>query len=441
MFSVTVTSPSTPWRNWGRTESVVPRAVATPADTAEVASIIGGAIERGLTVKPVGAGHSFTGIAVAPGVQLNMSKMRGLVHADTATGRVTLRAGTHLHEIPALLAPYGLAMANLGDVDRQTIAGATSTGTHGTGAGFGGIATQIRGVTLVDGTGTEVRVTDDEPELLAAAALGLGALGVLTEITLQCVPTFRIRADEGTGHVDEVLDSFLDNVAAHDHYEFYWFPHTTATMTKTNTRLPADAQIEGPSRLRRFLDDEVLSNRVLGVVCALDARIPALTPTMNTVVGNALSPRTFVADSHDVFISARRVHFREMEYSIPLEEVPDAVREVRSMIDRRGYRVSFPIEVRAAAADSLMLSTATGRASGYVAVHRYVGDAPDGYFDDVEHIMMGHGGRPHWGKLHTRGSDYLRAQYPRFDEFVSIRDKFDPQRVFANRYLERVLGA
>ncbi|NMO01589.1 FAD-binding protein [Gordonia sp. TBRC 11910] len=430
------------WRNWGATATADPVSVRRPRSHADVAQLIVDARSHGLAVKPIGAGHSFSPIAVAPGVQVTSENLRGLRTVDVDAARVTVGAGTHLYEMPKLLAPHGLAMPNLGDIDKQTLAGATSTGTHGTGKAFGGISTQIVGATLVDGTGTVRQIDSADPDL-KAVALGLGALGIVTEVTLQLVPAFTLTAVEAPGHVEEVLEAFGDNVAHHDHYEFYWFPHTECTLTKTNTRGPADAASSGPGKVRRYIDDELLSNGMFGALCAIGARWPRVVPAFNQIAGRALSARTMTDVSTSVFTSQRSVRFREMEYAIPLDAVPAALREVRSMIERRGYRVSFPIEVRAAAADDLMLSTASGRVSGYIAVHRYSGDSradAQAYFDDVEAIMVGHEGRPHWGKMHTRDADYLRGVYPRFDEFLAVRERFDPDRVFTNPYLERVLG-
>jgi len=429
------------WRNWGGTESVIPERVVRPCGRDEIAAVIAQARADGSTVKPVGSGHSFSAVAVAPGIQLDMSAMRGLVAVDTEAMQVTLRAGTTLQQIPGLLAPHGLAMANLGDVDAQTISGATSTGTHGTGVRFGGISTQIVGLTLVTGTG-EVRTVDSgQSQLLSAAALGLGALGVITEITLQCVPAFALQAIERPEPVDKVIESFLDNVEAHDHHEFFWFPHTGYALTKTNTRMPIDTHRSGPGKLRRYVDDDLVSNHLFGAMCALGARFPAVVPKFNSLAGNVLSARTYTDTSTRVFVSARNVRFREMEYAIPLERVPQALGEIRRVIETRGHRVSFPVEVRAAAADDLMLSTASGRRSGYIAVHRYHGDPQDQYFDDVERIMVAHGGRPHWGKMHTQSSAHLRSVYPRFDEFLSVREELDPDGVFENPYLAKIFGS
>ncbi|MDY6809759.1 MAG: D-arabinono-1,4-lactone oxidase [Actinomycetota bacterium] len=434
-------TPDTPtWRNWGGTQSATPTRVVHPTDVLQIVDLVRDTAGRGGVLKPVGAGHSFSAIAVADDVQVDLSAMRGLVRVDGTA--VTVRAGTYLHEMPAILAPYGLAMPNLGDVDRQSIAGATATGTHGTGLRFGGVSTQISAVTLVSGTGDIVTVGPDDPDL-AAAALGLGALGVLVEITLACVPEFGLRAVEAPATFDDALDGFVDRVSETDHHEFFWFPHTACALTKSNTRIGADTHRSGPGRVRRYVDDELLSNKLFGMLCAVGARVPAVVPAVAQLSGRALGARTYTDRSDEVFVSSRGVRFREMEYAVALHEVPDVLREVRTMIDRRRYRVSFPVEVRAAAADDLMLSTAAGRPTGYIAVHRYHGDDPadaDAYFADVERIMSAHGGRPHWGKMHGLDADTLRRRYPRFDEFLEVRNRFDPARVFANRYLRRVLG-
>lgn len=432
---------TTSWTNWARTERAWPVRVERPDSVGAVQRLVRAAAGAGLPIKAVGAGHSFTGIAVAPGVLLELDALSGLVRVDRERSRVTLRAGTRLHDIPRLLEPFGLAMPNLGDIDRQSVAGAISTGTHGTGMAFGGIATQVLGVTMVTADG-ELLTSDaqQEPGLLPALALGLGALGILVEVTLQGVPAFVLHAVERPEPLDELLPELLDRAAAVDHFEFYWFPHTATALTKTNHRLPGDAPTRPLRPVAKWVDDTLLANGVYRVLCNTGVVAPAIVPRVNRLADRLVGDREFTDRSTRVFTTSRTVRFVEMEYAVPLEHLPTAFARIRALIEERGWRISFPIEVRVAAADELWLSTASGRATGYVAVHRFFREDPGEYFRAVEAIMIELGGRPHWGKLHGRDASSLRGVYPRFDEFVRLRDRLDPGRLFGNRYLARVLG-
>lgn len=430
------------WTNWARTESSRPALTTTPTSIAEVVRAVESARVTGSTAKPIGASHSFTAIGATDGVRIDMSGLRGLVSHDAERGRVTLWGGTHLWELPAILNPLGLALANMGDIDRQTITGATQTGTHGTGLALGGVSTGVVGAQLVTGTGELLTVSETEnAELLPAVALGLGALGVLVTVTLQCVPRYLLRADETPMRFDEAVDGFEQLSRDSDHFEFFWFPHTESVRTKTNTRLPFDGLSAPLSATARFLDDEVANNVVFGATTMVGSVMPSATPRINRVIQSLSSRRSYCDESHRVYITHRRVKFREMEFGLPLEAVPDAMRELRALIERRDYRVSFPIEVRSAAADELMLSTAHGRESGYIAVHRYRRDADRDYFREAEAILAAHDGRPHWGKMHAQTVETLHGRYPRFGDYLEIRDRLDPERVFVNPYLDRVLGS
>ena len=429
------------WQNWARSASVRPVRVERPRSPEGVQRAVIAAVHHGLTVKAVGAGHSFTGIAVAPGVLLELDDMQGLVSADAATGRVTLLAGTRLHRIPALLAPFGLAMENLGDIDRQSISGAISTGTHGTGAGYGGLATQVVGLTIITAAGEFLRIDEQQnSELLPAAALGLGALGIIVEVTLQCVPRFVMHAVDEPLPLEDVLDQLESHVSASDHFEFYWFPHTDVALTKRQSRLPESAVRKPLPVVGKWIDETLLSNGVYRLVCAAGQLVPAVTPPFSRLAVKLTGDREYTDLSNRVLTQSRTVRFREMEYAIPAENVVPAFRAVQELIERQGWRIEFPVEVRFAAEDDRWLSTAHGRASAYIAVHRYWRADPTEYFGAVEAIMREHGGRPHWGKLHTQSAETLRERYPRFDDFLAVRDRLDPDRRFGNRYLERVLG-
>ncbi|WP_449407842.1 D-arabinono-1,4-lactone oxidase [Microbacterium maritypicum] len=430
------------WQNWGRSAQVKPLRVERPRSAEGVQRAVQAAVTHGLGIKAVGAGHSFTGIAIAPGVLLELDDLQGLVSADAGTGRVTLLAGTRLHRIPRLLAPHGLAMENLGDIDRQSIAGAISTGTHGTGARFGGLATQVVGLTLVTATGEFLRIDEQRnPEMLPAAALGLGALGILVDVTLQCVPAFVLQAVDEPAPLDDVLSTLDARVAGSDHFEFYWFPHTDVALTKRQTRMPESTRREPLPAVGRWVDETLLSNGLYRAVCATAQVVPAITPPFSRLAVRVTGDRRYTDLSHRVLTQSRTVRFREMEYALPAENVVPAFHAVRALIERRGWRIEFPIEVRFAAADDRWLSTAHGRESGYIAVHRYWRADQTEYFEAVEQIMREYDGRPHWGKLHTLTADQLSESYPRFGDFVELRDRLDPDRVFSNPYLDRVLGA
>ena len=437
-----MTRPGGTWQNWGRTEKVRPQLVEYPTTISAVRRSVRSAATRGRAIKAVGAGHSFTGIAVAPGTLLDLSDLSGLVSVDRERSRVRLLAGTRLHRIPALLAPYGLAMTNLGDIDRQSISGAISTGTHGTGLRFGGLATQVVGATLVTADGELLTVDEEEnAELLPAVALGLGALGILVDVTIQCVPAFALRAVERPEPLRDVVAGFGERVKDADHFEFYWFPHTDVALTKTHTRLPSDAATQPLGAVTRFVDDALIGNGVHQAVCSAGRAVPALVPGINRLSARVWGDREFSDLSHRVFATSRSVRFREMEYAVALERLPDAFAAVQRVIDANGWRIEFPIEVRAAAGDDRWLSTAHGRDSGYIAVHRYWRADPTDYFAAVEEVVLAHEGRPHWGKMHTLDAAALRTRYPRFEEFIALRDRVDPERRFRNPYLDRVLGA
>jgi L-gulono-1,4-lactone dehydrogenase len=430
------------WRSWSGRVTATPAAIARPSSVAEVQETVRRAAERGLRVRPVGSGHSFTPLAWTDGVLVDLARLRGLVGVDAAAGVVRLRAGTPLHEVPALLAPHGLAMENLGDIDRQTIAGAVSTGTHGTGARFGGLASRVVGATLVLADGGVLRVGQDaSPELVPAVALSLGALGILVEVELACVPAFLLHAVERPEPFEAVSGALDARFAGADHFECYWWPHTATVMTRTNTRLPADAARRPPGAAARWLDEQVVQNGVLGLKSALGRAVPALTPPLNRLATRAYGDLDIVDRSHEVFTSPRRVRFVESEYAVPRAATADALRAVRRVVERGRHTVSFPVEVRVAAADDRWLSTAHERDSGYVAVHRWRGDDERRFFREVDAALRDHDGRPHWGKLHHQDAASLAPSYPRFGDFLALRDRLDPERRFANPHLEHVLGA
>jgi FAD-linked oxidoreductase len=397
------------------------------------------AADEGLTVKPVGTGHSFTATAATDGLLVRPDLLTGIREIDRAAGTVTVEAGTPLKRLNLALAREGLSLTNMGDIMEQTVAGATSTGTHGTGRDSASIAAQIRALELVTADGSVLTCSEKEnPEVFAAARIGLGALGVITAITFAVEPVFLLTAREEPMTFDRVTAEFDELFAENEHFEFYWFPHTGNCNTKRNNR--SAGPVAPPGRVSGWVEDELLSNGVFQLACSLGRAVPRTIPSIAKISSRALSARTYTDIPYKVFTSPRRVRFMEMEYALEREAAMGALREVKAMVERSPLRVSFPVEVRTAPADDIALSTASGRESAYIAVHLYKGTPYQSYFTAVERIMTAHGGRPHWGKVHTRDAAYLAGVYPRFGEFTALRDRLDPARVFGNDYLRRVLG-
>ena len=429
------------WRNWAGNQRCEPARTAAPASIDELASTITGAAQAGLRVKPVGAGHSFTAAALTDGVQIDLVNLSELgevrPRADGSTS-VTVGGGARLVDLNRMLDGLGLALENLGDIDRQTIAGALATGTHGTGARYGGLATQVEALTLVLADGTVLHCDrEQQPGVFAAARIGLGALGVVADVTLRCPPAFRLRAEERPARWRETLEAFDATVAAHDHVELYWFPHTEQVLTKINDR---DGEAPPLKRWRRVLDDEILSNGAFRLLNEIGRLQPRTIPAVNRVAARVLGARTYTAASYEVFTSPRRVRFIECEYAVPRAALTDVLTELRTWIETSGEQIAFPVEVRAAAADDIWLSTGYERENAYVAVHQFHRRDHRRYFAAFEAIVAEHAGRPHWGKLHSLDADQLADLYPRHREFVRVRDRLDPGRTFGNGYLHQVLG-
>ena len=430
----------TEWRNWSGLEAARPARVEEPADTAAIVAAVERARTERSTVKMVGTGHSFTAISAPEHTMLRPTRLGGLLSVDRDAMTVTALAGTQLKELNAQLEAMGLSLHNMGDIAEQTLAGATSTGTHGTGGIAASLSAQVCGLELVAGTGEVVTATEAEnPEVLELARVGLGALGVLTEITFRVEPLFVLEANETPMSWDEALDGFDERAASHHHVDTYWFPHTDRMLTKTNDRR-ATLDTEPLPALRKWWDDDFLSNSLFGALNHLTNAVPAIIPRFNQVSSRLLSARSYSDVAHKVFTSPRDVVFREMEYAVPREAGLTALREARAAIDRSDLRITFPVEIRVTPADDIALSTSYGRDSLYLAFHTHRDADHRAYFALVEPVMRAHGGRPHWGKVHTRTAADLAPAYPRFGDFLALRDRLDPDRVFANPYLRRVLG-
>ena len=427
------------WVNWAGDQACRPARIVKPRSRDELAETIAAAAAAGQKVRVAGSGHSFTEAALTDGTMIDAGALSGVLDADRDSGLVRVGGGTVLAELNDELARLGLAMENLGDIDSQTISGAISTGTHGTGARLRNISAQVEGLELVlaDGSVRHLSATTD-PELLRAARVGIGALGAISAVTLRCVPAFNLLRVDSPQPREEVLDAFHDRADAHDHFELFTFPYSDLALVLERNRTEETARPRGSAAV--FLNDVVLENWALGALSWTGRAMPRTIPSLARLAGRLASGSRTIDRSDRVFVNERRVRFTEMEYGVPREHGPEAVRRVVEWVRRNEYPVFFPIEMRVAAGDDALLSPSHERATAYIAVHQYRGMEWRPYFEAVEAIMNEYGGRPHWGKRHFQTAATLAPRYPAWDAFQRARDALDPGRTFANEYTERVLG-
>jgi L-gulono-1,4-lactone dehydrogenase len=427
------------WANWAGDQSCRPARILRPQSRDELVEAVAAAATRGEKVRVAASGHSFTEAALTEGTMLRLEGLSGVQDADRRSGLVRVGGGTVLADLNEQLAGLGLAMENLGDIDRQTIAGAISTGTHGTGARLRNISAQVEGLELVLGDGSVRHLSGaTDPELLRAARIGLGALGAISAVTLRCVPAFTLLRVDAPHPREEVLDSFDERADAHDHFELFSFPYSDLALVLERNRSEEPPRPRG--RAAAYLNDVVLENWALEALSATGKAIPRLIPALSRLAGRLASGSRTSDRSDRVFANDRRVRFTEMEYALPREHGPEAARRVVEWVRANRYPVFFPIEMRVSAGDDACLSPAHQRDTAYIAVHQYRGMEWRPYFEAVEAIMDDYGGRPHWGKRHFQTAATLAPRYPAWEEFQRVRDTLDPSRIFSNEYTDRVLG-
>lgn len=438
---------SAEWSNWAGDQRARPAAIERPASIAEIAQVLELAERQDQRVRVAGSGHSFGDIVLTDGRLLLLDRMRRVLDVDRASGLVRVQGGITIGELSASLAGHGLALENLGDIDVQSIAGAISTATHGTGARLRNIPAQVAELTLVLADGSTLRCSPErDAEVFRAARVSLGALGVIAEVTLRCVPAFRLEGLDRPAPLAETLERFGELSEANDHFELYVFPHADTALTRTNNR--TELAPRPRSRSAAYANDVLLTNHAFGAFCALGRRVPAQIPRINRLVTRLAGSSRRIDRSDRIFASPRLVRFTEMEYALPRARTVEAVRRILEMVSerarngghRRGFAVPFPIEVRTVAADDALISTAAGRDSGFVAVHMYRGMPWEPYFRAVEEIVRELDGRPHWGKRHFQTAASLRPLYPDWDCFQAVRRRLDPGGRFANDHIRRVLG-
>ena len=424
-------------KNWSRHIQWHPEQVALPKSEEEVQALVKHALENKKKARIIGSGHSFNPLWVTDHILISLDEYQGLVSVDKENMQATIKAGTKLFRLGELLFEQGMAMENMGDIDVQSLAGTISTGTHGTGLAFGTISTQVRKIRFVNGKGELVECSPTiKPELFKAAQVSLGALGVITEITLQCVPAYRLELVNRKEDLQLVLDTLNERNANNRNFEFYYFPHVSKVWTKTSNL--ATDQADQVTALNYFTE-YVLENYIFKLFCDLAYWVPALNKAVSKISAGSIPNTRKVYHSHKVYATQRLVRFNEMEYNVPIEAHQEVLKEMIKTIEHRNFDIHFPIENRVVAQDDIYLSPAYGRDSAYIACHAYNKKDFRPFFKAMEDILKAHDGRPHWGKMHTLTATDFAQRYPMFEAFQQHRKEQDPEGIFLNEYLQQIL--
>ena len=395
------------WTNWAGNVRATPRNLVTPGSLAELRAAVVEAARHGETVRVAGAGHSFAPLCATDGTLLDLSRLTGVERVDAETGEATIWAGTRIADLGEPLLAHGRALANQGDIDRQAIAGAVSTGTHGTGRKHGSFSAAVRAVELMGPDGELVTIDATEPERLRAVSLSLGLLGVITQVTLATVPAYKLRERTQALPFDECLDGFLAEETSRRNAEFWWLPAHDRCVLKTFAETDEEPfRIEAPEALPGTIE-------------------------------RYLKPDA-VDWSWRIYPSTRTFPFVEMEYTLPLAEGPAAMREVRRLMQTRHPDCTWAVEYRTQPGEQSLLSPTRGKESVTISLHQATDLPYEPLFRDAEAIFRAHDGRPHWGKLHFLGGEEIAHLYPELVSFQAFRAELDPEGIFTNDYLARL---
>ncbi len=409
------------WTNWSGSVTCTPQMLAKPSSEGELCNLIGQANHDHATVRVVGTGHSFMPLCATDGLLLSLDNLQGIVDTSSPTtdGEVTLWAGTKLHQLGDLLWARGLSLANMGDIDRQALAGAVSTGTHGTGRTLGNLATQVVKLRLITANGEILECSPtQEAAIFNAAQVSLGALGVLSQVTLRCLPAYHLHERTWVAPFDECLAGLDEQIQTNRHFEFFWAPQDDACAMKALNPVAGDAPPPDLLGIEPGVD---------GV--ARKGGVP-LTGRLPRYIGDDRLDRNY-----RIFPSERNLKFNEIEFAVPATNGPDCLWELRQLMQQRYPEVVWPIEYRTLAADDIWLSPAYGRATVTISLHQAAELPYNPFFTDAEAIFRNHQGRPHWGKIHTHTAQELRGLYPQWDNFQQIRTQLDPHGRFLNPHL------
>ncbi len=428
------------WKNWSGAVSCQPEKIVYPRSQEEIITVIQEAKQKGKNIRVVGSGHSFTPLVETNSIIMSLDQHSGVTKIDFSQCQAWVHAGTKLYLLNPFLNKEGMAMENLGDIDRQSIAGAISTGTHGTGINFRNISSQAIALTLVTAQGEVIECSEKENvEVFKAAQVSLGALGIISEIKLQLIPKYHLQSEKKVRGFNLSLDELPQSLAENRHYELFWLPGTDRVIEKKlNT---VESGQDRPGTWKDSLE-YMVENGLLWFFCECHRFFPGSSFGINKAMSKL---GIFIegkksGSSEQVFASPRKIRFNEMEYAVPFDKGLEAIGELDAWIKKEKIRVSFPAEIRFSQGDDIYLSPSQGRNSIYIAIHQYKGIPYEEYFRGAEKIFRRYQGRPHWGKMHFLEAKDLKELYPNWNSFHNIRRELDPQGIFLNPYLKKLFG-
>lgn len=434
------------WRSWGKNLTVQPAAIVRPENTDQVEQVLRDAAAQGLRVRPAGSGQSFSPLVPTSDVLLDATALTGLSSIDTEKQQATFFGGTTIQQISHILEENGLALANMPDFTGQTIAGAIATGTHGTGLGQPSLSEQIIEITIATPSGELITCSEtSHPEILRAARVHLGVLGVIVSVTIQCVSAFRLHCAEFREPLERLVDSLPERMSGADHFEFFWMPGRSTVHTRILSRLhrlpDTYTRPASPfSRVLRRADDAVLRTSLTSGLGRLASVAPKTVPGLNKLESMSKSSRRYTDVSYRVFTAPRAVRFVSTEYALPLENTAAAFLDLKDLVDREGYTLSFPVLVRCSPPEQGYLSPSASRYTGWISLRQYGKRPYEEFFRAAEQIFLEHGGRPHWGAIHTQTAETLKPMYPRWDDFLKVRSELDPNGLLLNDHARALLG-
>lgn len=430
------------WSVFGNSESAEPMQWHQPGSVKEIISIVRQAAEKGEKAKVVGAGHSFSPIGLTTGRIINLDRFRAVLDVDEESMQVTVQSGIRLRDLNRQLGTRGLALENIGSIDAQSLGGAISTSTHGSGVTFASMSNKVVWMELVLANGSQLNITRENEDLYAASLNGLGVLGIITIVRLQCVQDFNIHRQEILVPLDHVINKWSEYITQYDHFTFIWIPYTNSArlflMTRVDTSVPLNKS--DVFALQSYAG--ITLGKLLMFGWWLGSLMPSFLPWITNYYIQPLSSieLNYVDDAREGLKLEPPDRYNEMEYFIPLENYTECFKSLRQLIEASDeFKVSHIVQTRFSAADSVWLSPMYGSTQAGIALLLTRQDYQP-YFNSAEKIFQNYGGRTHWAKKYSARRNYFREVYEKFDDFLAIRNELDPNRMFMNDFMEDILS-